>query len=116
MTHTPGPWKHNELPAEPHRGLEDYLPCAVWTPDGKKFIATTIGSPSKQAACERLEAAANCRLIAAAPELLEALTRLLAEFDAYDAAMTNLGRGHEDYGGQREAARAAIAKATQSTP
>lgn len=59
----------------------------------------------------REEIDANQRLIAAAPDLLQALIDLAAEFDRYDAAMTAIGRGHEDYGGQREAARLAIAKA-----
>lgn len=57
------------------------------------------------------ERTANARLIAAAPELLEALRDLLAEFDSYDKAMAEHGFGHEDYGQQRATARAAIAKA-----
>jgi len=47
------------------------------------------------------------------PDLLPVLENLLAEFDRYDAAMANIGRGHEDYGGQREAARVAIMRATK---
>jgi hypothetical protein len=45
------------------------------------------------------------------PDLLPALENLLTEFDAYDRAMAEIGRGHEDYGGQREAARVAILRA-----
>ena len=41
-------------------------------------------------------------------DLLPVLEALLAEFDRYDEAMAEHGRGHEDYGGQRTAARAAI--------
>jgi hypothetical protein len=47
--------------------------------------------------------------------LVEALEALLVEFDAYDQAMAQIGRGHEDYGQQRERARAAIAKAKGPT-
>lgn len=45
------------------------------------------------------------------PDLLPVLENLLAEFDAYDRAMAVIGRGHEDYGGQRAEARAAILQA-----
>lgn len=45
------------------------------------------------------------------PDLLPVLEALLAEFDAYDRAMAVIGRGHEDFGGQREAARVAIRRA-----
>lgn len=47
--------------------------------------------------------------------LLTALSGLLAEFDHYDAEMTKIGRGHEDYGGQRDSARALILRLTQPT-
>lgn len=57
---------------------------------------------------------ANARLIATAPDLLAACKALLAEFNCYSDAMTKIGRGHEDYGGQREAARIAIARAEKA--
>lgn len=60
---------------------------------------------------------ANTRLIASAPDLLTALEALLSEFDKYSDHCRRYGCGHEDYGGQRESARAAIAKAKgQSAP
>ena len=40
----------------------------------------------------------------------EALGSLLTEFDTYDAEMTKIGRGHEDYGLQRSDARALLAR------
>lgn len=43
-------------------------------------------------------------------QLVEALKNLADEFDKYDAAMVKIGRGHEDYGGHRAFARAALAK------
>lgn len=51
------------------------------------------------------------RLALAAPFLLAALKNLSDEFDRYDAAMTAIGRGHEDFGFHRVNARAAIAQA-----
>lgn len=41
---------------------------------------------------------------------LAALKALAEEFDRYDAAMTKIGRGHEDHGGQRKRARDILAQ------
>lgn len=41
---------------------------------------------------------ANARLIAAAPELLDALTMLLAHANEYSDAMTEFGRGSSQLG------------------
>ena len=57
----------------------------------------------------------NARLIAAGPRLLSALLALSDEFDSYSNAMAEFGRGHEDYGRQRDEARAAIAQALGGT-
>ena len=42
-------------------------------------------------------------------KLIRACGRLVTEFDAYDNAMAEIGRGHEDYGRQRDDARVALA-------
>lgn len=70
--HTPGPWKSNECV---HRITgETKLPgIAVWTEDGERMICSTI--PAHLPSCgikDVAEMNANCRLIAAAPALLEA--------------------------------------------
>lgn len=94
-THTPGPWNSAGVHVEDqhhHRCIADCQPKHE----------SRVGS---------VEALRHACLIAAAPDLLDALRALADEFDRYDKAMTALGRGHEDYGRQREAARMAIAKA-----
>jgi starvation-inducible outer membrane lipoprotein len=84
--HTPGPWEH--------RGFD------VWEP-GK--TALSIGSANRP----HPEAHANARLIAAAPDMLEALRRIVEEtYITSHGAIIGLERGHF------EQARAAIAKAT----
>jgi hypothetical protein len=50
-------------------------------------------------------------LVVAARSLQNALRSVLDEFDRYDNAMAAVGRGHEDYGFQRGAGRAALALA-----
>lgn len=89
--HTPGPWK---VAAASLDVWEDggYTICEVYPP--------SANSPEK---------VANARLIAAAPELLEALEMLMPQYpsrgmcDEYDRAMW-------------ENAEAAIAKATGKSP
>ena len=63
MSHTPGPW----IVAEPGEVDEHYAVL-----DGFGHTASVYGYPEEAAA-----AAANARLIAAAPELLEACELLL---------------------------------------
>lgn len=68
-SHTPGPWcfeigKDNSF--------------KVWTNDYHMFIA------KRQEMSDRDEAIANAQLIAAAPELLEALERLVANIEEGD--------------------------------
>lgn len=114
--HTPGPWAVDAEEIE--QGADDIFTVAIWAPgpDGERpLIATvsafsliseqvgstevvTTGAP----AVDLLEQAkANARLIAAAPELLEALRKLLAMADSH-----NIG------GASRTQARAVIQKAT----
>ena len=77
-------------------------------------IHTVGGNPVALFECGiQEENISNAILSAAAPELLSALVALLDEFDRYDVAMTEIGRGHEDYGHQRRDAFYAVAKATE---
>lgn len=91
--HTPGPW--NVLPAENEQGGFDI------DSEYGYHIAETIGGLD-------YEEEANARLIAAAPDLLEALIRLLPM--AEDGAFQYGGKPDEDE--DIIYARAAIAKAT----
>ena len=72
MTHTPGPWESNETGA-----AGDELACAVWTKAGYTPICTTDFRVGKYKPCTPREQHANARLIAAAPELLEALETIV---------------------------------------
>lgn len=70
--HTPGPW---EMAPEPHSDTKWYV-----TGDGvgpNELVAIVKSAP------ERLQA--NARLIAAAPELLDALTECLPDLEHYAA-------------------------------
>jgi hypothetical protein len=92
--HTPGPWQRSGVRIK--LGAED---CLQVGPDGFAIAFLPIGNrPMEQAG-----AIADARLIAAAPELLEALRLLLAFADRN-------GIDGDDY----RLARAAIAKATGS--
>jgi hypothetical protein len=90
-THTPGPWSW------------DYIESAskdLWVYNAEEWIAAIVAEPSMEhvlVGCPR----ANARLIAAAPELLEALQDLLAKVEQYYM-----------HASECDAARAAIAKAT----
>ena len=96
--HTPGPWTAH--PIELNHGLP-YTPVAASTLIAKAY-STAFG--------DHEQSDANARLIAAAPELLEALKGL---DEAYCRAGADLTRDerHEDRL-RLIAARAAIAKAT----
>ena len=69
--HTPGPWQHSvRLSAsENHRGF------SIWTADG---WALADVQPADE---DGTEGEANARLIAAAPDLLEALKRMASIID-----------------------------------
>lgn len=73
MTHTPGPWDSNETGK-----AGDELACAVWTKAGYTPICTTDFRVGKYQPVTPTEQHANCRLIAAAPELLATLEGILA--------------------------------------
>lgn len=86
--HTPGPWRIEDK----ERILSDCPEFRIMCSDG--YIAGVDST--------RAENAANARLIAAAPELLEALEAIIASADAGNAAILNR---------LLDQARAAIAKA-----
>ncbi|MGK0556132.1 hypothetical protein [Bordetella bronchiseptica] len=76
--HTPGPWA---------RDIGSGFGCDVRAENGRKVAATwgiNNGDPHRPA--YRAECDANARLIAAAPELLEALETLVADFADYPAS------------------------------
>jgi hypothetical protein len=93
--HTPGPWKFTE-------GEFFYVNARV---DGRRFFIlqrkkTFLAASTDYKDAEEDRIRADCALIAAAPELLEALIALQVQ-----ANSTELARAHD-------MARAAIAKAT----
>lgn len=97
-THTPGPWQTGALMTR----------VEVW-PKGWKVPLTIADCHPEKGYCssEEHERVANARLIAAAPELLEALRDLLAWSGIPD-------NGSKDAVLLRNQARSAIARATES--
>lgn len=94
--HTPGPWALGQPGAEQFEG--------VLVPDGKRVIWAPDGMEVALARDRGGETRANARLVAAAPELLEALRELLDRlYDPTPCAW----KASAHY----SAARAAIAKA-----
>lgn len=71
--HTPGPWKAVLVPGSYKR------PALVQA--GDKVVASCLGDQLNPEATSIGEAAANARLIAAAPTLLRELERLVARCD-----------------------------------
>ncbi len=70
VTHTPGPWKHDSDAVLPDEWYADELIMA----DGK-VVAATVTCPEN--GYSRKQGLINAPLIAAAPELLEALVGLI---------------------------------------
>lgn len=91
MSHTPGPW--TILCSEDRRGARTVPKI---TQPGKAGIVATLGWPGEG------DRTANARLIAAAPEMLEALRDTVAQLDH---------QGHLTWGDVRSLVIAAIAKA-----
>lgn len=97
--HTPGPWVVNDFCTE---GGAD---TAVWTSHDPHFAKSicechfnTMREIERgETGCHQLEAEANAKLIAAAPDLLEALREIVSNWDGEPEDMA--------------AANAAIAKA-----
>ena len=83
--HTPGPWRQST--ANPNAVNKDGEKCAIG-------IATAHGTDDSNYAAffpSTDEARANARLIAAAPELLEACIEALSLFDNYPACWEAIG-------------------------
>ena len=105
--HTPGPWTVSEhyrrSEREEGRDAARFSVCAgaAWAGPG----AAQVWPASDCGGATREERDANARLIAAAPELLEALVRLRGWVDEY---VDGVGAEFDE---ARELARAAIAKA-----
>ncbi len=101
--HTPGPWHHTGREFNDVRDSDDELVAVA--------LHLRVGQPERSVQ----EAEANARLIAAAPELLEALKTAMQQLET-DAIFMSLSGANGDH--QAKAAliaRAAIAKATGET-
>ena len=96
--HTPGPWKARYLGYQYIVGIGDCIP--IYATDGSGLIAFVL---KKDGGIE------NGRLIAAAPELLEALMSIESDLD--DESFNR----HDWIARALKIARAAIAKAAQPT-
>jgi len=94
--HTPGPWRVTEYGGE----------IAIHAEDNTK-----VALPEKWFASDRVEAAANAHLIAAAPELLAALESIAAG-SVQDTGENGMGTVNIDRETMQLIARAALAKAT----
>ena len=102
--HTPGPWTCQKSPA-PHDGQHDFAIHAAKA----KVLAEAFG---RDCHGNIINAEANAKLIAAAPELLEALEHLVDQSDKQNWAIRLGGSLHPfDVKGAVQKARAAIAKA-----
>jgi len=96
--HTPGPWVVHQRPREPYEHGHH-----VTTEDGLTICSVTYQLPSRTPmGVEETKRIANARLIAAAPDLLEALSGCVEHMEH------STPQGQAAY----EAARTAIAKAT----
>lgn len=104
MSHTPGPWQvFNGVRDEVH--LPQYQrkdSCRVILDQDRMAIAEMrMGNPE-----------ANARLIAAAPELLEALIAIETEVRAYGELYTEGGAADKEWKKALKFAQVVIAKAT----
>ena len=97
--HTPGPWL----------GVKHFSQWLI--SDGDRLIATTAGAASYMGLAHAKRDAANAKLIASAPDLLEVLRKYELPIDINNIALSCIELGSEAV--ERELQRrAAIAKAT----
>ena len=82
MIHTPGPWKITKEDV----GDEDFIiiPTGIEGANGKTVVGSVGGLCSEDCDLKEGELEANANLIAAAPELLEALARISGMAHDYD--------------------------------
>ena len=114
--HTPGPWRldgpYRIIIDMPPNYVEGYMVMNADERHGESFPIARVTGPAyfgREDRCDP-ELVANARLLAAAPELLEALDNLLAQTVDRDLAFgIELTPGEQ---GAREKALSAIAKAT----
>ena len=102
--HTPAPWRVSS--ESPRIIKKDYRAIGS---DAGFLIASTMGRDDSGFYASEQEADANACLIAAAPDLYEALEDALIDFDNWAAHEDN--HPHEHLVAWAEKARAAIAKA-----
>ena len=102
--HTPGPWIVTVIAGEPHVGT----PPQSLTHIMRDLICLPYGTELNNGNYKE-SALANARLIAAAPELLQALLAILQNFDSGDLSI--LWTNDEPNPVNFDFARAAIAKA-----
>ena len=106
MTHTPGPWRVD--PSYNPTGGELFAIGALYQwPEGENAFVGIAFTPCKGVGPYAAHREADARLIAAAPELLEALKGLLADIEDYQR-INNIG-GEQNHA--QVMARSAIAKA-----
>lgn len=109
MKHTPGPWKVTTC--------MDYWVEPVNSDPAKQFVGIAHCGDINWPDYEKMqpEWEANARLIAASPDLLEALKELHAMYahtwDRVDGALVMIDRGVTRFEKAHEAASAAIARA-----
>ncbi len=105
--HTPGPWSYRKVPRKQEWEIDTKrcpnLGHESWT--GMSVVFGCDDYPKMG----KIAGEANARLIAAAPDLLEALQAMLSEFNEQMAGIVN------DEFAVIAKARAAIAKATGET-
>jgi hypothetical protein len=94
--HTPGPWEYTKAASSGDRGIHA---------EGTGIFAEAFADIRRAGENNSAEALANARLIAAAPDLLEAL-----RWAAQNADQSEAGRDDDWYAGL-DRVRAAIAKA-----
>lgn len=101
--HTPGPWSY-DVEINDHGGWEaETQDITIYAGEvAISIYSTECAEYPDDAACE-----ANARLIAAAPDLLEALSNLCALYESDDGCLQLA---------EYKAARAALARATGATP
>lgn len=105
MSHTPGPWR---ISTDFNNPANEDKVCSIKGGEDDFFIAEICGDQPNQMA--------DTRLIAAAPDMLEALT----ECEEYFAQRADADHNGNDYVGNAAmdmlmVVRAALAKATEAT-